>query len=83
MNNSIIKYFEVIGDIWELWKVRHNMLEIIFMTSIATICRAETWQKIEAFAEEKEACFHKYLELESGISSYDMFERCLRLINPR
>ncbi len=55
MNNSIMKYFEVIEDKWEPWKVRHNLLEIIFMAIATTICRAETWQEIATFAEEKEA----------------------------
>lgn len=57
MNNSIMKYFEVIEDKREPWKVRHNLLEIIFITIVATICRAETWQEIAAFAEEKATWF--------------------------
>lgn len=52
-----MKYFEVIEDKREPWKVRHNLLEIIFMTIVATICRAETWQEIAAFAEEKATWF--------------------------
>lgn len=82
MNHSIMKYFEVIEDKREPWKVRHNLLEIIFMAIVATICRAETWQEIAAFAEEKEKWFRKYLELENGIPSHDTFERCFRMINP-
>lgn len=77
-----MKYFEVIEDKREPWKVRHNLLEIIFMAIVATICRAEVWQEIAAFAEEKEACFRKYLELENGIPSHDTFERCFRMIKP-
>lgn len=82
MSHAIMQYFEVIEDKREPWKVKHNLLEIIFMAIVATICRAETWQEIAAFAEEKEAWFRKYLELENGIPSHDTFERCFRMINP-
>ena len=60
MDCPILKYFEVIEDKREPWKIKHNLLEIIFMAIVATICRAETWQEIAAFAEEKEAWFRKY-----------------------
>lgn len=80
---GIMKYFEVIEDKREAWKVKHNLLEIIFMAIVATICKAETWQEIAAFAEEKEEWFRKYLELENGIPSHDTFERCFRIINPK
>lgn len=83
MTCPIMKYFEVIEDKREPWKVKHNLLEIIFMAIVATICRAETWQEIAAFAEEKETWFRKYLVLENGIPSHDTFERCFRVINPK
>lgn len=80
---EILKYFEVIEDKREPWKVKHNLLEIIFMSIVATVCKAETWQEIAAFAEEKEEWFRKYLVLENGIPSHDTFERCFRIINPK
>lgn len=83
MDNTIMKYFEVIEDKRDAWKVKHNLLEIIFMAIVATVCRAETWQEIGAFAEEKEAWFRKYIALENGIPSHDTFERCFRMINPK
>lgn len=53
-----MKYFEVIEDKREAWKVRHNLLEIIFMAIVATICRAETIDgcvvTIDAMGTQKE-----------------------------
>lgn len=83
MRNSIMKFFEVIEDKRDAWKVKHNLLEVIFIAIVATLCGMDTWQDIADFAEEREEWFRKYLRLDNGIPSHDTLERCFKFIEPK
>lgn len=83
MKNSIMSFFEVIEDKRDAWKVKHNLLEIIFIAIVATLCGMDTWQDIADFAEEREAWFRKYLRMDNGIPSHDTIERCFKFIEPK
>lgn len=83
MKNSIMSFFEVIEDKRDAWKVKYNLLEIIFIAIVATLCGMDTWQDIADFAEEREAWFRKYLRLDNGIPSHDTIERCFKFIEPK
>lgn len=83
MRNSIMSFFEVIEDKRDAWKVKHNLLEIIFIAIVATVCGMDTWQDIADFAEERETWFRKYMRLDNGIPSHDTMERCFKFIEPK
>lgn len=88
MNNndeiiSFLETFKSVPDIRQQGKVKHILLEIIFIAIVATLGGADDWEEIECFAEEKEEWFRKYLVLEYGIPSHDTFERCFSWINPK
>lgn len=69
MKNSVMHFFEVIEDKRESWRVKHNLLEIIFISIIATVCRSETLQEIAEFASEKEGWLYSIIHLEVVMDS--------------
>lgn len=80
---SFIEIFEPIPDERQQGKIKHNLLEIIFIAIVATLGGADDWEEIEWFARQKEDWFRKRLKLENGIPSHDTFERCFSWINPK
>jgi predicted transposase YbfD/YdcC len=78
------EYFETINDPRQVWKVEHNLLEIIVMTICAVISGCEYWEDITDFCKVKESWFKEKLrlKLENGIASHDTFQRVFQLISP-
>lgn len=60
----------------------HLLIDIIFITICAVICRCDTWDEISEFGKVKEDWFSKYLKLPNGIPSHDTFRRIFMLLNP-
>lgn len=83
MKSSIMEFFEVIEDKRDAWKVKHNLLEVIFIAIVGTLCGMDTWQDIADFAEERVEWFRKHLKLEHGVPSHDTIERCFKFIEPK
>lgn len=83
-NNSLfINYFGIIKDKRQQAKVRHKLIDILFISVAATIANASDWKDIEIFAIKREQWFRKFLELPNGIPSHDTFERTFRWIDPK
>lgn len=80
---SVMVHFKGIQDIRQAVKVKHDLLEIIFITLVCTIAGCDDWQSIELFAKERIDWFKKHLELSNGIPSHDTLERVFRWINPK
>jgi predicted transposase YbfD/YdcC len=83
IEESVMVHFRGIHDIRQEGKVKHNLLEIIFITLVCTIADCNDWQEIEIFAKERLEWFKKHLELPNGIPSHDTLERVFRWINPK
>ena len=62
---------------------RHKMLDIIFIVVCASVCGAEKWEDIEAFARAKEQWLRRYLELPHGIPSHDTISRVFAALDPQ
>jgi len=62
---------------------RHNLLDIVVIAVLATICGADTWSDIEAFGLEKKKWLETFLELENGIPSHDTFGRVFSILDPQ
>lgn len=73
--NDFKDSFGNIKDYRQEWKVKHNLLEILYIAVIATIANANTWIEIGTFAEIKKEWLKKYLSLENGVPSHDTFQR--------
>lgn len=80
---SFIEIFEPVPDIRQPGKVKHSLLEIIFMAIVATLAGADDWEEIEWFCEQKEQWLKKYITLENGVPSHDTFERCFSWMDPK
>ena len=78
------KYFEIITDPRQAWKVEHNLTEIIVMTICAVISGCEYWDDIVDFCKVKQEWYKEKLglKLEKGLASHDTFQRVFQLIRP-
>jgi predicted transposase YbfD/YdcC len=78
---SIIEHFYGITDPRNFNK-RHKLIDIIFITICAVICKAEKWDDIELFGISKEKWLKTYLELPHGIPSHDTIARVFAIMDP-
>lgn len=85
MDAKISKFVEIFNDMQEFrqeWKIRHKLVDIIFISVVATVAGCDTWEEIQWFAKEKKSWFKKYIELPYGIPSHDTMERVFAWIEP-
>lgn len=83
IEESVMLHFRGIQDIRQEVKIKHSLLEIIFIALVCTIADCDDWQEMEIFAKERLEWFKKHLELPNGIPSHDTLERVFRWINPK
>ena len=74
-NNTFTESFKNVIDFRQEWKVKHKLIDIIFIAVVATIAGADKWIDVADFAEDKEEFLKQYISLENGIPSHDTFER--------
>lgn len=85
MNEKVSKFVELFSDLpdeRQEWKIKHRLVDIIFIAVVATIADCDDWDEMEWFANEKESWFRKYLELPNGIPSHDTIERVFSWLEP-
>jgi len=80
---SFFDYFSIIYDPREDGKVRHKLIDILFIVVAATVCRCDEWDEIEEWAIAKEEWLKKYLELPNGIPSWYTIGRVMDIIDPK
>lgn len=73
--NTFAESFKSIIDFRQPWKIKHKLIDIIFIAVIATIANADNWIDVADFADDKEEFLKKYIDLDNGIPSHDTFER--------
>lgn len=81
-NSKFVALFEDMPDQRQEWKIRHKLVDIIFIAIVATIAACDDWEEIEWFARERESWFRKYLELPGGIPSHDTIRRVFSWLDP-
>ncbi len=62
---------------------RHDLVEIVFIALLATLCGATSCSDMEEFGLAKEALLRDILTLEHGIPSHDTFSRVFRMLDPK
>ncbi|HWD26105.1 MAG TPA: ISAs1 family transposase [Rhizomicrobium sp.] len=62
---------------------RHDLVEIVFIALLATLCGATSCGEMEEFGLAKQALLRTILTLEHGVPSHDTFSRVFRLLDPR
>lgn len=88
MGNKLYKgrffnHFMMIYDPRQEGKVRHKLIDVLFLAVAATICTCDEWEDMEAWAYEREDWLKKYLELPNGIPSCYTIERVFDTIDPK
>ena len=61
---------------------RHNLVEVLTIALVASICGAESCVDFADFARDRERLFREFLTLEHGLPSHDTFSRLFRLLDP-
>lgn len=61
---------------------RHDLLEVLTIALVASICGCQSCVDMADFAEDREPLFREFLRLENGLPSHDTFSRLFRLIDP-
>lgn len=81
--NDFKDSFGNVQDFRQEWKVKHSLIEILYIAMIATLANANTWIEIGTFAEVKEEWLKNYLPLENGVPSHDTFQRVFENIDSK
>lgn len=79
---SLIDHFSEVEDPRLDRTKKHNVIDIISITVMATISGMQNWIEIVDWAETNEEWLKTFLELPSRIPSHDTFGRVFSLINP-
>ena len=82
------KFFETFGileDRREQGKVKHRLLDIIFIVVIAVICGCNEWKEIKLWMEVtvNQLWLKKYIELSNGMPSLSTIGRLFNIISPK
>jgi hypothetical protein len=80
--NNIFQWLNNVSDIRQEHKIKHLMKDIIAIVFFAKPANASEWDEIHYFATAKEDFLRKYLELPSGIPSYDTIRRVMAMVSP-
>ena len=83
LSHTFLNHFECLDDPrQDNHNRRHNLIDILVMTILGTICGADTWIEIQEFACSKYDWLKSFLELPNGIPSHDTFGRVFALLDP-
>ncbi len=61
---------------------RHNLLELLTIALVASICGADSCVDFADFARDRAALFGEFLVLAGGLPSHDTFSRLFRILDP-
>ena len=61
---------------------RHELLDILAIALVASVCGAESCVDFAEFAEDREPLLREFLRLKNGLPSHDTFSRVFRLLDP-
>ena len=61
---------------------RHELLDILAIALVASVCGAESCVDFAEFAEDRETLVREFLSLKNGLPSHDTFSRVFRLLDP-
>jgi predicted transposase YbfD/YdcC len=61
---------------------RHELLDVLTIALVASVCGAESCVDFAEFAEDRETLLREFLSLRNGLPSHDTFSRVFRLLDP-
>lgn len=79
------RFHECFGDLADprADNCQHDLVEILFVALLATLCGATSCSDMEEFGLAKEPLLRQILTLKHGIPSHDTFSRVFRLLDPK
>jgi len=80
---SFIEHFSIIEDPRKNINVKHDFIDILFLTVSAVISGAEGWQDIEDFGHDALDWLRLHRPFENGIPVDDTIARVIRVISPK
>lgn len=80
---SLLTIFREIPDPRTGNAQRHDLLDILTIALVASVCGAESCVDFADFAADREPLLREFLRLENGLPSHDTFSRVFRLLDPR
>jgi predicted transposase YbfD/YdcC len=80
--SEILRHFADFPEPRDPRGIRHKLIDILSISILAVICRANTFTEIHQYAESNKAWLAGFLELPFGIPSQDTFERVFAILNP-
>jgi hypothetical protein len=81
--SSVLRHFREFPDPRKARGIRHKLVDIICISLLAVICRANTFAEIEQYGKAKEEWLKQFLALPFGIPRVDTFERVFAVMNPK
>lgn len=77
----ILKHFSVCKDPRK-HRIRHELIDIIVIVVLATLCGEEGWEDIHDWAEDRIDFLREFLQLKSGIPCPDTIRRVIERLDP-
>jgi predicted transposase YbfD/YdcC len=77
----ILTHFSICKDPRKC-RIQHDLIDIIVIVVLATLCGEEGWDDFHDWAEERESFLQEFLKLENGIPSADTLRRVIERIDP-
>jgi predicted transposase YbfD/YdcC len=63
-------------------RIRHQLIDIVVIVVLATLCGEEGWEDIQDWAIDNAEFLEEFLELKAGIPSPDTMRRVIERLNP-
>lgn len=84
LSSSFLDHFETLEDprLRTHNNKRHELMDILVLVLLGTICGADSWVEICAFGMSKQEWLKTFLSLPHGIPSHDTLGRVFSLIDP-
>jgi len=82
-DSSFLAHFSLLEDKRQQAKVRHKLIDVVFIAVAAFIAGCDDWDVVLFWANERIEWFKRFLELPNGIPSIHTFRRTFRMIEPR
>jgi predicted transposase YbfD/YdcC len=80
LQSRMIHHFSICEDP-RRHRIRHNLIDIIVITVLATICGEDGWEGFHEWALDKEEYLKQFLSLEHGTPCPDTFRRVTERLN--
>jgi predicted transposase YbfD/YdcC len=64
-------------------KKKHLLIDIVILSILAVLSRAESWDAIELYGKENLSFLRRFLSLKNGIPSHDTINRVFSIIHSR